>query len=85
MIPETTEWTMRKWMLACLATAVVCGATSSQALAWGCIAVDSQGAYGYSNDWPSEQDAELTALQQCDRYTRTDDCQTQSCDHDAGG
>jgi hypothetical protein len=59
--------------------------SGSKALAWGCVAVDSQGAYGYSNDWPSEQDAELTALKQCDKYTKTYDCQTQSCDHDAGG
>ena len=59
--------------------------SSGSALAWGCVAVDSQGAYGYSNNWPSEQDAELTALQQCDKYTKTYDCQTQSCDHDAGG
>ena len=43
------------------------------------------GPYGYSNNWPSEQDAELTALQQCDKYTKTYDCQTESCTHDAGG
>jgi hypothetical protein len=76
---------MRKLILACFAMGIVGSATTGQALAWGCVAVDSQGAYGYSNNWPSEQDAELTALQQCERYTKTYDCQTQSCDHDAGG
>ncbi|CAN7308711.1 DUF4189 domain-containing protein [Rhizobium sp. LjRoot254] len=76
---------MRKLILACFAIGAVGVATSGEALAWGCVAVDSQGAYGYSNDWPSEQDAELTALKQCDKYTKTNDCQTESCDHDAGG
>lgn len=76
---------MRKLMLACIATVLIGGATTGQALAWGCVAVDSEGAYGYSNNWPSEQDAELSALNQCDKYTKTYDCQTQSCDHDAGG
>jgi hypothetical protein len=76
---------MRKVILACLAVGALAGATSGQALAWGCVAVDSQGAYGYSNNWPSEQDAELTALKQCDKYTKTGDCQTESCDHDSGG
>jgi len=76
---------MRKVILACLAAGAVGAATSGQALAWACVAVDSEGAYGYSNDWPSEQDAELTALQQCDKYTKTYDCQIQSCDRDAGG
>lgn len=76
---------MRKLVLACLAAGLVGGSAAENAFAWGCVAVDSQGAYGYSNNWPSEQDAELTALQQCDKYTKTYDCQTQSCDHDAGG
>ena len=76
---------MRKVMLTCLAVGMIGAATSGKALAWGCVAVDSQGAYGYSNNWPDEQDAELTALKQCDKYTKTNDCQTQSCDHDAGG
>ena len=75
----------RALIVACLTVGIIGLATTDQALAWSCVAVDSEGAYGYSNNWPSEQDAELTALQQCDKYTKTYDCQTQSCTHDAGG
>lgn len=76
---------MRKLMLVCLMTGLIGGATGGPVFAWGCVAVDSEGAYGYSNNWPDEQDAELSALKQCDKYTKTNDCQTESCDHDAGG
>jgi hypothetical protein len=51
-----------------------------QALAWGCTAVASDGAYGYSTNWPDEQDAELKALKECDKRTTTNDCQTDDCD-----
>jgi hypothetical protein len=54
--------------------------SSSQALAWGCTAVASDGAYGYSYNWPDEEDAELKALQECDKQTGTNDCQRESCD-----
>jgi hypothetical protein len=63
-----------------LAVAGIGSATGGQALAWGCTAVASDGAYGYSNDWPSEQDAELRALQECDKRTTTNDCATDQCD-----
>ena len=53
---------------------------AAPALAWGCTAVASDGAYGYSNNWPDEQDAELRALQECDKQTTTNDCQTDQCD-----
>ncbi|MBL0373084.1 DUF4189 domain-containing protein [Rhizobium sp. KVB221] len=69
-----------RFFLGCVAALVIGSAPSGPAFAWGCTAVASDGAYGYSNDWPSEQDAELTALKQCDKYTTSDDCQTESCD-----
>jgi spermidine/putrescine-binding protein len=71
---------MRKMIYVSLTLGLTLGAATGQALAWGCTAVDSQGAYGYSYNWPDEQDAELAALKQCDKYTKTKDCQTESCD-----
>lgn len=71
---------MWKVILACGALGLAGMGAAEKAFAWGCVAVDSQGAYGYSYNWPSEQDAELTALQQCDKQTKTYDCQTESCD-----
>jgi len=67
-------------LLACLPAMLITTASSSQALAWGCTAVASDGAYGYSYNWPDEQDAELRALKECDEQTTTNDCQTDSCD-----
>jgi len=52
----------------------------SKAFAWGCVAASSDGAYGYSDNWPSEQDAETTAINDCEVRSSTDDCAAQSCD-----
>lgn len=71
---------MWKVILACGTLGLTGLAPVEVAFAWGCTAVDSQGAYGYSYNWPDEQDAELAALKQCDKYTQTNDCQTESCD-----
>jgi hypothetical protein len=79
------ERKMRKLMLACLATGLIGGANSGLALAWGCVARGSDGGYGYSYNWPSEQDAELTALNQCEANSTSGDCSTESCTPDAGG
>ena len=70
----------KKLSVAAASLFAVVGLTPSAASAWGCVAVASDGAYGYSYDWPSEQDAELTALQQCDARSGSDDCETESCD-----
>jgi hypothetical protein len=69
---------MRKLALACMTLMVI--GSGSEALAWGCVAVASDGAYGYSYNWPSEQDAELTALNQCEANSTSGDCSTDSCD-----
>lgn len=69
-----------KMILAGLALLATGAASSGEALAWGCTAVASDGAYGYSYNWPDEQDAELTALKECDKRTKSDDCQTDQCD-----
>lgn len=66
------------WALA--AALLIGGANTTTANAWGCVAVASDGAYGYSYNWPSEQDAELTALNQCDANATSGDCSTESCD-----
>jgi hypothetical protein len=70
----------RMLMFAGLLAALFDAASSRQAFAWGCTAVASDGAYGYSYDWPDEQDAEMRALQECDKQTTTDDCEEESCD-----
>ena len=72
---------MSKRLTIALITAALIGcATASPAWAWGCTAVASDGAYGYSYNWPSEQDAELTALNECDARSSSGDCTTESCD-----
>lgn len=70
----------RKLGLSVLSAVSLFAASSSPAWSWGCTAVASDGAYGYSYNWPDEQDAELKALQECDKQTTSDDCQTQECD-----
>ena len=69
-----------KMILAGIAMLAMGAAFSGEALAWGCTAVASDGAYGYSNNWPDEQDAELRALQECDKQTTSGDCKTDQCD-----
>lgn len=69
---------MRRLILAGVRLAAL--ASASEALAWGCVAVASDGAYGYSYNWPSEQDAELTALNECEARSTSGDCSTESCD-----
>jgi hypothetical protein len=69
---------MRKLIVASIL--VLAPTVGSEAHAWGCVAVASDGAYGYSYNWPSEQDAELTALNQCEANSTSGDCSTESCD-----
>lgn len=69
---------MRKLALAGMLLMVLGG--GSNAFAWGCVAVSSDDAHGYSNNWPSEQDAQANAIKECEVRSSTDDCATQSCD-----
>ena len=64
------------------AVALTCGAAS--AAEWGAIAYSpSNGATGFSYNWPNEVDAELTALGNCDAHAS--DCTTAVTFHDACG
>lgn len=67
------------FITALIASLIGCASVTS-ARAWGCTAVASDGAYGYSYNWPSEQDAELTALNECEARSTSGDCSTESCD-----
>jgi Domain of unknown function (DUF4189) len=67
-------------IMAALLAGLMGAGSAGSAFAWGCTAVASDGSYGYSNNWPDEEDAELRALQECDKYATTNDCQTQDCD-----
>jgi hypothetical protein len=69
---------MRKLVLASMMLMVL--ASSSEALAWGCVAVASDGERGESSNWPSEQDAQANAISDCDVRSSTDDCAVVSCD-----
>ena len=69
-----------KLILVCLPALLLSAASSAPAFAWGCTAVASDGAYGYSANWPDEQDAEIRALKEFDKRTTTNDCQEESCD-----
>lgn len=56
----------------------------AQAAEWGTIAYSpSTGAMGYSNNWPNEVDAEITALNGCGKHAN--DCETAVNFHDACG
>ncbi|UJW86937.1 DUF4189 domain-containing protein [Devosia sp. SL43] len=51
---------------------------------WGTIAYSpGTGAMGYSNNWPNEVDAEITALNGCGKHAN--DCETAVSFHDACG
>ena len=69
---------MRKLILA--AMMLMAFGAGSKALAWGCVAESSDGAYGYSDNWASEQDAQSTAISDCEVRSSSDDCVIQSCD-----
>jgi hypothetical protein len=69
---------MRKLILAAMMLMALGG--GSKALAWGCVAASSDGAYGYSDNWASEQDAQSNAIKECEVRSSTDDCSIQSCD-----
>lgn len=68
------------WRLALAGVILMVLGADTKALAWGCVAVSSDGASGYSYNWPSEQDAELNAISECEVRSSTDDCAAQSCD-----
>lgn len=68
---------MRKAAIAGLMMALAPG-LGSKAFAWGCVAASSDGAYSYN--WPSEQDAQSNAINECADRSLTDDCVAQSCD-----
>jgi hypothetical protein len=69
---------MRKLALAGMLLMVL--GTGSNAFAWGCVAESTDGASGYSSNWPSEQDAQTNAIKECEVRSSTDDCAVQSCD-----
>jgi hypothetical protein len=69
---------MRKLLLA--GTMLMVFAHGPEALAWGCVAVSSDGERGESSNWPSEQDAQANAISDCDVRSSTDDCAVESCD-----
>lgn len=71
---------MKAKLFMLIAAGLLCASDETTALAWGCVATASDGAYGYSYNWPSEEDAELTALNECDARSSSGDCQTESCD-----
>ncbi|MGV3551914.1 DUF4189 domain-containing protein [Rhizobium sp.] len=77
---------MKSRRLAIVIAAILFGAMSADmASAWGCVARGSDGGYGYSYNWPSEQDAELTALNKCEENSTSGDCSTEVCTRDEGG
>ncbi|MDF1607625.1 DUF4189 domain-containing protein [Hoeflea sp. YIM 152468] len=72
-----------KLLLAGLCAAIVAVSSASPALAWGCIALASDGTYGYSYDYEYEEDAIERALNECARLTPSNDtCYIEECDPD---
>jgi len=72
-----------KILLATLFAAGIATSSASPALAWGCIAIASDGTYGYSYDYDYQEDAVERALNECARLTPTNDvCVIEECDPD---
>jgi hypothetical protein len=55
--------------------------SSSEAFAWGCVAVSENGTYGYSYNYDNQDDASQRALNECAKRATTDQtCVIDSCD-----
>lgn len=69
--------------LAALVLTTTFAATSTPALAWGCIAVSEEGTYGYSYNFDNEGDARERALNECAARTTDESvCEITECDSD---
>ncbi|MXN44734.1 DUF4189 domain-containing protein [Shinella kummerowiae] len=67
--------------LAALVLATAFTASTTSALAWGCIAVSEEGSYGYSYSYDDEGDAREKALTECaNRTTEESVCEITECD-----
>ena len=73
--------TTMKAALAALVLSAAFSASSTSALAWGCIAVSDEGSYGYSYNFDNEGDARERALNECAARTTEDSvCEITECD-----
>jgi VCBS repeat-containing protein len=69
-----------KIVLAALSVATSLSA-SSEAFAWGCVAISENGTYGYSYNYDNEAAATQRALNECATRATTDQtCTIESCD-----
>lgn len=75
---------IRKLLFALTVTAAA-GTPMGHAFAWSCVAGSSDGAQGWSNNYPSERKAERRALRECENVTTSYDCEVQQCVPDNGG
>lgn len=73
----------RKLILAGLSAAGV-ALSCSYAFAWSCVASSSDGAQGWSSNYPNMNAAERRALSECQNVTGSGDCEVQSCVPDNG-
>ncbi|MCM2474779.1 DUF4189 domain-containing protein [Rhizobium sp. CG5] len=70
--------------LAALVLAGSLNASTSQAFAWGCIAVSDEGSYGYSYNYDDEDSARAKALNECAANTTVDSvCEITECDDES--
>ena len=64
-------------------TLLLGAATSSPALAWGCVAVSENGTNGYSYNYDNQGDASDRALNECASRATTDQtCEITECNVD---
>lgn len=75
-----------RFALACLPAIVIGAVLSPPAHAdqWNCVAQDSEGAQGWSENYNSEAGAEERALQECNKVSNTGDCEIAQCVPDNG-
>ncbi|MDB5550539.1 MAG: hypothetical protein JWL86_523 [Rhizobium sp.] len=73
----------RRLMLAGLSAAGI-ALSCSHAFAWSCVASSSDGAQGWSSNYPNMKAAERRALNECQNNTTSYDCEVQSCVPDNG-
>ena len=65
------------------ASLFIAAASSTPALAWGCIAVSEEGSYGYSYNYSDQSEAADRALAECAAKTTTEStCEITECNED---
>ena len=71
----------KRFALSSLPALLIGAALSTPAHAdkWNCVAQDSEGAQGWSENYNSQAGAEARALRECNNVSNTGDCEIAQC------